>query len=82
MAVESFRARSESDYLAPIMLKFEEDGVEALTPEELFRLYGREMCGHLHFDNMHFQFEQGFVDDEYYSEVFKPVIGVEARKWK
>lgn len=24
----------------------------------------REMCGHLHFDNVHFQFEQGFVDDD------------------
>ncbi len=82
MAIETFRAHSESDYLAPILVKFEEDGLEALTPEERFRLYGHEMCNQLHFDNMHFQFEQGFVDDEYYSGVFKRVVGANATKWK
>ena len=82
MAIETFRSNSESDYLAPIMVKFEEDGLEALTTEERFRLYGHEMCNQLHFDNMHFQFEQGFVDDEYYRGVFKPVVGANATKWK
>ena len=63
----------ESDKWVAIRMKLEENGypqdissVDSLTAEELFRYRQRIAARHTDLDNLHYQFQQGYVDEEYY----------------
>ena len=63
----------ESENLTAIRMKLAENGypqdvtsVEVLTPEELFRFRDFKASRHTDLDNLHYQYQQGYLDEEYY----------------
>lgn len=65
--------RADTEYVAPALTKFYEagypdnlDALEELTPVEQFRV--RDILdGFLgDYDNLHYQYQQGFLDEEFY----------------
>lgn len=63
----------ESDKWAAINMKLAENGyprdvtsVEVLTPEELFRFRNYKAARHTDLDNLFYQYQQGYLDEEYY----------------
>jgi hypothetical protein len=44
--------------------------LDALTPEERSRFRQWHIAQQAHWDNMHFQYQQGFLDEEYYQDEF------------
>ena len=75
------REQANSDYIPAIALKFEQDGVGALTPEERYRLRSRYIGVQIRLDNMYYQYQQGFLDDEYYETNFKGLIRNASPVW-
>ena len=62
-----------SDKWTVIGMKLAENGypqdvtsIEALTPEELFRFGNYEAARHTDLDNLFYQYQQGYLDEEYY----------------
>ena len=35
-----------------------------------------------HFDNIHYQYEQGFLDQDHYESIFIPLVRLFAPQWK
>jgi hypothetical protein len=63
----------ESVTLAAIRMKLQANGyprntasIDALTPEELFRFKDYKAARHTDLDNLHYQYQQGYLDEEYY----------------
>ncbi len=63
----------ESKHWTPIMLKLQEHGypsdiasIDALSPEELYRFKDYIAARHTDLDNLHYQHQQGYLDEEYY----------------
>ena len=63
----------ESEKLTAIRMKLVENGypqdvtsVEALTSEELFRFRDYKAATHTDLDNLFYQYQQGYLDEEYY----------------
>ena len=63
----------ESEKWTAIRMKLAENGyprdvtsVEVLTPEELLRLRDHKAARHTDLDNLHYQYQQGYLDEEYY----------------
>ena len=75
------REQANSDYIPAIALKFEQGGVGALTPEERYRLRGRYIGVQIRLDNMYYQYQHGFLDDEYYETNLKGLIRSVAPVW-
>jgi hypothetical protein len=46
------------------------DSLDTLTPEERSRFRQWHIAQQAHWDNMHFQYQQGFLDEEYYRDEF------------
>ena len=44
--------------------------LDTLTPEERSRFRQWHIAQQAHWDNMHFQYQQGFLDEEYYHDEF------------
>ena len=80
---------SDSEYIGPIITKLTEHGypgdvssLETLTREERGRFRQWHIAQISHWDNMHFQYQQGFLDEEYYQDVLKPRVARLAPIWK
>ena len=80
---------SDSEHIGPIIIKLTSNGypedlnaLESLNPEEHGRFRQWQIAQVTHWDNMLFQYQQGFLDDEYYEEVLKPRIARLAPVWK
>lgn len=52
--------------------------LDTLTAEERGRFRLWQIAQQTHWDNMHFQYQQGFLDEEYYRDAFKERV---ARLW-
>jgi hypothetical protein len=64
---------AESRYQPPIMLKYQAGGRDALTAEEQFRMSRMQLGFRTRVDNLHYQFQMGFLDQQYYESA---VIGL------
>jgi hypothetical protein len=78
----------ESEKLTAIRMKLNEHGhpwdltsVEALTDEELFRYRDFLSARHTDLDNLHYQFQQGYLDEEYYQYRVVCAIRRQAPYW-
>jgi hypothetical protein len=58
------------------------EGIEAMTPVEKYRLKTWERARKLRVEGQFFQYQNGFLDDEYYEHQFKGVIRLAAPRWK
>ena len=80
---------ADSEHLGPIIANLTGAGYpESIAPlEELeaadlarFRLW--QIAQHTHWDNMYYQYQQGFIDEEYYEDSFKERVRRLASTWE
>lgn len=77
-ALQQMVVQAATSELGEIIVKLTEAGyptnvasLDTLTPEERGRFRLWQIAQQTHWDNMHFQYEQGYLDPEYYEAEFK-----------
>lgn len=80
---------ADSTHIGPIITKltglgYPEDvaALEHLSAEERGRFRQWQIAQQTHWDNMFFQYQQGFIDDEYYRDSFRERVGRLAPTWR
>ena len=80
---------AESQYIGPLITKLTQLGypedvssLEQLTPDERGRFRQWQIAQQTHWDNMYFQYQQGYLDEEYYQDSFRPRVARLAPTWK
>ena len=80
---------ADSEFIGPIIIKLTELGypgdvnaLDALTEAERGRFRMWQIAQQTHWDNMHYQFQQGYLDLEYYEDAFKDRVVRLAPTWK
>ena len=75
------RELAESTLLPQLILKHNKEP-DSLDDEEKFRLQCFRRATLNRFDNMHYQFEQDFLDQDYYDTWFKDAVVALAPQWR
>lgn len=78
----AYMATADSGGMAPILVKYAESGFEALAPVEQERLRQRALAMAIWFDNMLYQYEQGYLDPEFYESTIRPTLRRNAQLWR
>jgi hypothetical protein len=80
---------ADSEHIGPIITKLTNvgypddiDSLKQLNTEERGRFRQWQIAQQTHWDNMYFQYEQGFLDQEYYRDSFKTRVRRLAPTWK
>ena len=80
---------AESQYIGPLITKLTQLGypedvssLEQLTPDERGRFRQWQIAQQTHWDNMYFQYQQGYLDEEYYHDSFRERVARLAPTWK
>jgi hypothetical protein len=80
---------ADSEHVGPIIIKltglgYPEDvkALDALTDDERGRFRMWQIAQQTHWDNMHYQFQHGYLDREYYDDAFKDRVVRLAPTWK
>lgn len=80
---------ADSEHIGPIIAKLTDAGypedIDALgqlssVERQRFRLW--QIAQETHWDNMYFQYQQGFIDEEYYRDSFRKRVKRLAPTWK
>jgi len=58
------------------------EALDILSDEERGRFRQWQIAQQTHWDNMHFQYQQGFLDQEYYDDAFKERVVRLAPTWR
>ncbi|NJN51868.1 MAG: hypothetical protein HC809_08950 [Gammaproteobacteria bacterium] len=76
-ALQAMVVQAASGQIGEIIVKLTQAGypespaaLDALTAEERGRFRLWQIAQQTHWDNMHFQYQQGFLDEEYYRDEF------------
>jgi len=76
-ALQNMVVEAAASSVGAIIVKLTENGypenigaLDALTMEERGRFRLWQIAQQTHWDNMHFQYQQGFLDEEYYRDAF------------
>jgi hypothetical protein len=79
---------ADSNHIGPIITKLTAAGypedlgsLAVLSPLELGRFRQWQIAQRTHWDNMFYQYQQGFLDEEYYRDVFQERIRRLAPTW-
>ncbi len=82
-------AAADSDHIGPAIIKLTEFGypedltaLDRLTPEERGRIRLWQIAQQTHWDNMFFQYEHGYLDEESYQDSFKERVRRLAPTWR
>jgi len=80
---------ADSEHIGPIITKltgvgYPEDigALDHLSKEEYGRFRQWQIAQQTHWDNMFFQYQQGFIDEEYYRDSFRERVRRLAPTWK
>ncbi len=80
---------ANTEYLLPALLKFQSaggpdnlDAMDSLTPIEAARVATNMEAVHQDYDNLFYQYQQGYLDEEYYKYRVVPSIIELAPWWK
>jgi len=80
---------ADSQFIGPIIVKLTEAGypenvaaLDVLTAQELGRFRLWQIAQQTHWDNMHYQYQQGYLDAEYYEDAFKERVVRLAPTWR
>jgi hypothetical protein len=80
---------ADSEHVGPIIVKLTQLGypesvgaLDLITPEERGRFRLWQIAQQTHWDNMHFQFQQGYLDKEYYEDAFRERVVRLAPTWR
>ena len=79
---------SESEHIGPILTKLTRDGypddlasLDQLSPGERGRFRQWQIAQQTHWDSMFYQYQQGFLDEEYYRDSFRVRVRRLAPVW-
>jgi hypothetical protein len=80
---------AESEHIGPIITKLVDAGypedvrsLDLLTPIERGRFRQWQIAQQTHWDNMYYQYQQGFLDEEYYRDSFRVRVERLAPIWR
>ena len=80
---------AESEHIGPIITKLtgagypeDVDSLDQLTPIERGRFRQWQIAQQTHWDNMYYQYQQGFLDEEYYRDSFRVRVQRLAPIWR
>ena len=80
---------ADSRHIGPIIIKLTQAGypedvasLDILTPEERGRFRLWQIAQETHWDNMLYQYQQGFLDPEYYQDSFRERVTRLAPIWR
>ncbi len=80
---------ANSEHIGPILVKLTERGypedvgaLDTLDTEERGRFRQWQIAQQTHWDNLFFQYQQGFLDEEYYEGAFRERVGRLAPIWR
>jgi hypothetical protein len=81
--------RADTDYLAAVLEKLDDVGgfrdlsaLNALEPEEVGRLKWFLMSRFIDYDNLYYQYQQGYLDQEYYDSLVVNSVALYAPWWE
>ena len=77
---EQFRIM-DSPYLVGISQKLQEGSLDSLTSEERARLQSLQTSIIARVDNVYYQYQQGFLDEEFYEHQFRVGVANFAPQW-
>jgi hypothetical protein len=87
--IGQLQLEAESEFVAPLLEKLEslnwdanEEAFDSLNPLEQRRVRAWLTAGQRQFDNYHYQYEQGFIDEEYWQNVIYPGLRSSASSWR
>ena len=70
----SLQAQAVSDYLPEIYVKLEQNGLDALSPVEFFRLRQWEFARTIRINGQLSQYDRGFLDEESYEAATRVAV--------
>lgn len=80
---------ADSQFIGPLITKLTQLGypedvsaLDQLSADERGRFRQWQIAQQTHWDNMHYQFQQGYLDREYYDDAFKDRVVRLAPTWK
>ena len=80
---------ADSEHIGPIIIKLTAKGypedvaaLGELSEAELRRFRMWQIAQQTHWDNMHYQYQQGYLDSEYYEDAFKERVVRLAPTWQ
>ncbi|MGH0030777.1 MAG: hypothetical protein ACQGVC_13360 [Myxococcota bacterium] len=80
---------ANSEHVGPILARLTQAGypedvasLDVLSPEERSRFRQWQIAQQTHWDNMFYQYQQGFLDDEYYRDEFEVRVRRLAPIWR
>ncbi len=80
---------ADSEHIGPLITKLTSQGypedvsaLESLSPEERGRFRQWQIAQQTHWDNMFYQYQQGFLDEEYYRDSFEERVARLAPIWQ
>ena len=80
---------ADSQYIGPLITKLTQQGypedvsaLDRLSPDERGRFRQWQIAQQTHWDNMFFQYQQGYLDEEYYQDSFRERVARLAPTWK
>jgi hypothetical protein len=80
---------ADSEHIGPIIIRLTELGypedvkaLDALSDAERRRFRMWQIAQQTHWDNMFYQYQQGYLDREYYEDAFKERVARLAPTWK
>ena len=80
---------ADSQYIGPLITKLTQHGypedvtaLDRLTADERGRFRQWQIAQQTHWDNMYFQYQQGYLDEEYYHDSFRERVARLAPTWK
>jgi hypothetical protein len=71
-----------SEELSELLVRYDHEGLDSLTPVERYRVATWERARQLRVESQFFQYQHGFLDEEYYEHQFKGVVVLAAPRWK
>ena len=80
---------ADSEFIGPIIVRLTEEGyptdisaLDRLSAEDRGRFRQWHIAQHTHWDSMFYQYQQGFLEEEYYEHAFKERVRRLAPTWK
>jgi hypothetical protein len=80
---------ADSEHIGPLITRLTQQGypgdiapLEALSPEERGRFRQWQIAQQTHWDNMFYQYQQGFLEQEYYEDSFRERVTRLAPTWQ
>lgn len=66
---DSLMRAADSTYLNGVLVKVQDQGLDTLTSEERTRYLQYSLSNRVRIDNVHYQYQQGFINEEFWQSL-------------